>query len=406
MVHGVPNEVNTEPTNLLLNVDGQTVRSPYFASWLAGSVHTIGAPSPQSLGPTRHVFSRWSNGGAQTHTITTQGPSTFTAIFETQHQLSAVVSPPAGGLLTVSPASADGFYNAGTPLVVTAQASSGYAFAGFSGALSGNANPQALVMTAPQTLTASFNCTYALSSTSMTSPGAGGGGTVALTTGAGCTWTATSAVAWIAVQNASGTGNANVTFIVAPNPGLSPRTGTLTINGLVLTVVQASAACSYQVEPTALTIPANGGTSTVSVISTPNCAWEAVSQSSWVTIGSGATGAGNGTVTVQVAPNTGAVSRSGVMAIAGQTVAVNQSGSAVQPQSTGLRFTPLAPCRVMETRPEYNFEGRTGAFGPPYLRAGETRTLTLGQSNVCAAPAMPWRMCSTSPSSRADRRIS
>jgi hypothetical protein len=41
----------------------------------------------------------------------------------------------------------------------------------------------------------------------------------------------------------------------------------------------------------------------------------------------------------------------------------------------------------METRPDYNFEGRTGSFGPPYMRAGETRTLTLGQSNVCTAPS-------------------
>ncbi|MBI4902137.1 MAG: hypothetical protein HY820_00785 [Acidobacteria bacterium] len=52
-----------------------------------------------------------------------------------------------------------------------------------------------------------------------------------------------------------------------------------------------------------------------------------------------------------------------------------------------LRFVPLTPCRVMETRAEYNFEGRTGPFGPPYMRAGETRTLLLPNSNVCQIPA-------------------
>ncbi|MCS7023257.1 MAG: SBBP repeat-containing protein [Bryobacteraceae bacterium] len=56
--------------------------------------------------------------------------------------------------------------------------------------------------------------------------------------------------------------------------------------------------------------------------------------------------------------------------------------------SAGLRFVPLAPCRVMETRPEYNFEGRTGPFGPPFLTAGSTRTLALPQSNVCNIPAI------------------
>jgi hypothetical protein len=41
----------------------------------------------------------------------------------------------------------------------------------------------------------------------------------------------------------------------------------------------------------------------------------------------------------------------------------------------------------METRALYNFEGRTGAFGPPSLPAGTTRTLNLPQSNVCSIPA-------------------
>ncbi|MBL8177933.1 MAG: putative Ig domain-containing protein [Bryobacterales bacterium] len=56
-------------------------------------------------------------------------------------------------------------------------------------------------------------------------------------------------------------------------------------------------------------------------------------------------------------------------------------------QTQRLGFVAMNPCRVMETRAEYNFEGRSGAFGPPYLRAGETRTLTLPGSNVCALPA-------------------
>lgn len=52
-----------------------------------------------------------------------------------------------------------------------------------------------------------------------------------------------------------------------------------------------------------------------------------------------------------------------------------------------LRFVPLAPCRVMETRAEYNHEGRTGPFGPPFLAANETRTLQLPASTVCQIPS-------------------
>lgn len=41
----------------------------------------------------------------------------------------------------------------------------------------------------------------------------------------------------------------------------------------------------------------------------------------------------------------------------------------------------------MEARPVYNFEGRTGVFGPPYMRAGETRILPFSTSNVCQISA-------------------
>ncbi|MFN7937767.1 MAG: Ig domain-containing protein [Bryobacteraceae bacterium] len=51
-----------------------------------------------------------------------------------------------------------------------------------------------------------------------------------------------------------------------------------------------------------------------------------------------------------------------------------------------LSFVPLKPCRLVETRAAYNFEGRTAPFGPPFFSANETRTLTLPASNVCEVP--------------------
>ncbi|MBL8179051.1 MAG: putative Ig domain-containing protein, partial [Bryobacterales bacterium] len=51
-----------------------------------------------------------------------------------------------------------------------------------------------------------------------------------------------------------------------------------------------------------------------------------------------------------------------------------------------LSFVPLKPCRLLETRAAYNFEGRTAPFGPPFFSANETRTLTLPASNVCQIP--------------------
>lgn len=65
------------------------------------------------------------------------------------------------------------------------------------------------------------------------------------------------------------------------------------------------------------------------------------------------------------------------------TIVIQRSSS----QLSKLSFVPLTPCRVMETRAEYNFQGRTGTFGPPSLNANETRTLTMPASNVCQIPA-------------------
>lgn len=71
------------------------------------------------------------------------------------------------------------------------------------------------------------------------------------------------------------------------------------------------------------------------------------------------------------------------------SVATNGSAQLLSdktPSSAGLKFVPMEPCRLMETRSEYNFQGRSGAFGPPFLNRGETRTLPVPQSNVCSVP--------------------
>jgi hypothetical protein len=45
-----------------------------------------------------------------------------------------------------------------------------------------------------------------------------------------CSWTATSNVAWIAVNNGSGAGNGSVTYVTAGNGGAA-RTGTISVTG-------------------------------------------------------------------------------------------------------------------------------------------------------------------------------
>ena len=65
-------------------------------------------------------------------------------------------------------------------------------------------------------------------------------------------------------------------------------------------------------------------TGTVGVTAATGCAWTGVSNASWITVTSGASGSGPGTVAFSVAANTGAA-RTGTLTIAGQTFTVTQA---------------------------------------------------------------------------------
>jgi len=172
-------------------------------------------------------------------------------------------------------------------------------------------------------------CAPSINPTSQSIGAAGGAGTpVAVSAAAGCAWTATSNAVWLTIiSGVAGTGNGTVTFTVAAN-GSSSRTGTLTIAGQTFTVNQAAAPCTYSINPTSQSIGAAGGAGTpVAVSAAAGCAWTATSNAVWLTIASGASGTGNGTVTFNVAAN-GSSSRIGTLTIAGQTFTVNQAAAA------------------------------------------------------------------------------
>lgn len=83
-------------------------------------------------------------------------------------------------------------------------------------------------------------CAATLSATSQTVSSAGGNGAVNLTTGNNCNWAAQSQASWLTLTaSAQGSGNAAITYVVAPNPSLYSRTGTLRIAGQTVTVTQA-----------------------------------------------------------------------------------------------------------------------------------------------------------------------
>ncbi len=168
------------------------------------------------------------------------------------------------------------------------------------------------------------NCTYTINPTSSSAAAAGVTGSVSITSGSGCAWSATSNSAWITITDgASGTGNGTVSYSVAANTG-SARSGTMTIAGKTFTVNQVSASCTYSINPTGASIAAGGGTGNIGVTSGSGCTWTAASNDTWITITSGGSGSGSGTVSYSVIANTGLV-RSGTISAAGKTFTVSQA---------------------------------------------------------------------------------
>ena len=169
-------------------------------------------------------------------------------------------------------------------------------------------------------------CTYTIAPTSQNAPASASSGTVAVTSGTGCAWTATSNAAWITLTSgAAGAGNGSVGYSVAANTGVA-RTGTASIAGQTFTVAQAAgvAPCSYSIAPTSQNVPDTASNGSVAVTATSGCPWTAASNATWITITAGAGGTGNGSVAFSVAANGGSA-RTGTLTIAGQTFTVNQA---------------------------------------------------------------------------------
>lgn len=128
--------------------------------------------------------------------------------------------------------------NSGTP--ASGNGSVGYTV----GANSGGARNGTMTI-AGQTFTvnqsAATGCSYSISPSSQSFGASGGTGSVGVTAGAGCPWTATSNAAWITINSGTpGSGNGSVGYSVGANAG-GARNGTMTVAGQTLTVNQDAA---------------------------------------------------------------------------------------------------------------------------------------------------------------------
>ena len=161
-------------------------------------------------------------------------------------------------------------------------------------------------------------CAPALSAVSASLASAASTGSITVDAGATCEWTATSNAMWLTIKSAmpaTGTGAAG--FAATANTTTAERSGTLTIAGKTVTITQAGGrpACSYAIDPTSRTVQAAGETTSVAVTAASGCAWTATTSASWITFPAGASGNGNGSVSLGVAVNSATAQRTGTVAI-------------------------------------------------------------------------------------------
>lgn len=170
---------------------------------------------------------------------------------------------------------------------------------------------------------------------------AGAATTISITAPPGCSWNAFvesgSASNYLFVTPSIGVGNGSVALNIATNPTNAIRVGNVFVSGQMYPFWQ-QIGCAYSLDTTSATVPSGGGGGSVSVTApSGNCSWRATTDASWITITSGVSGSGSGTVNYLVAPNAGGT-RSATMIVAGLIFTISQAASAIG-TPTGLLAT-------------------------------------------------------------------
>lgn len=219
------------------------------------------------------------------------------------------------------------------------------------------------------TQVASANCPSApvVSPTTTTVSGSGGSGSLSVFAAASCPWNLASMPSFVTATGAtSGSGNGSIPYSVAANPDTTAsRSGSGQVTSMGYAATFSFTQDARKLCPTAPVISlsnasftAAGGSTTGTITAAPTCKWALAVPVTWVSVTSGASGTGNGSFSLNIAPNTGADRSDYMVATNSDAVGMaklSQAGSAcatwsVTPSSTSFpaagtsgNFTVLAP---------------------------------------------------------------
>lgn len=237
---------------------------------------------------------------------------------------------------------------------------------------------------------AAASCQITLGESGMSFGQSGGTGQVEVRASSSlCGWTAETDASWIALSTRSGQGSAQVVFDVQPSAG-QPRSALISIGGQRFSVTQ-SEGCTFDVQPTAHTLPSVGGAATTTVTAPAGCPWTAAPNEPWISIAGPSSGTGSGTVTLAVVGTSGP-SRTGSAVVAGQHVVISQTGgeAPAPPPPAPAPPAPPAPPTPPEPTPSCTYTIAPGQASVP--AAGGT-----GQISVTSQAGCGWTAVSSSP---------
>ena len=164
-----------------------------------------------------------------------------------------------------------------------------------------------------------------LNKTKDTAPAEGCTSSVALTLAQSVKWSAKSNNDWITITSGTeGAGSASVEYTVGANPAVTPRTGSITVAGIALTITQEPLWADVSCEDTSFGVESDSGFIWVDTEGAGQ--WTAKTDADWIHL---LTTSGNGPDTVLFVVDdyaTTTESRSGKITIAGKQVIVTQQG--------------------------------------------------------------------------------
>jgi hypothetical protein len=165
----------------------------------------------------------------------------------------------------------------------------------------------------------------------------------AVTAPSGCPWTASSNDSWATIASGASGSGSGVVWVLANNTASTTQSATLMIAGQAVTLQQVTPNCGYNsFSPEASVVPGGGGSVQFNVLVGAACPWTITNNDpTAITIVSGASGTGNGSVTLNVGPNLGPNTRTfSVPSPQGDQETISQAGTTAPAVVSTLTSSP------------------------------------------------------------------